>query len=530
MNGKLKNLLFCFDLIGISPHLLIFNEKIYKSKLSCFLSIIIILFSIVFIILALTEYLKYDNPMIVYSKDNNDQTERNIFLKDFILMFQLVDIIDYVTFKFVDKSSYYYEAYYMIVYNNGTLINISLPIENCKLGRNLDNKYKDLVNNNNYGINIEYLYCIDHNYGNLSLFYDPKIGFSYILIYLSLKNDGKHIPENIKSLMITENNIIDHYNKINPIRKSYIYKFSDSYRYSYISKINYNFQFIKYESDEGLMLKKIKELKGVSFSDMTLYSYNSDNHTDVFRRIGSIEFLFNKSNFDSYRRSYKKIQSLLAEIMSVIGLFFEIGRQISYFLCNKTMSFGIIETLFNKSENKRTFLSQHSLNKRNKLSKDIKIENSLIDMSGKKTKTEEKSSIDYLKRSNEVKQSKIKEKNDLAKNESNNKTNQINFGINYFHIIKSFLCCCQDNRTKLINLCNNIINKDLSIERILERFYILDNIYHFLSKKNKDKIKYKINLEFKEINEYIKKINNEIKTRHIFEEEKRKSNSNIGIG
>ena len=46
----------------------------------------------------------------------------------------------------------------------------------------------------------------------------------------------------------------------------------------------------------------------------------------------------NKSNYDNYKRTYKKFQSLLAEIMSVISLLFEIGGQISSIFCEKNMS------------------------------------------------------------------------------------------------------------------------------------------------------------------------------------------------
>jgi len=51
--------------------------------------------------------------------------------------------------------------------------------------------------------------------------------------------------------------------------------------------------------------------------------------------IGTIEFGINKSNFDNYKRSYQRLQSLLAEIISVINLLFEVGRQISNILGGK---------------------------------------------------------------------------------------------------------------------------------------------------------------------------------------------------
>ena len=526
MIEKLKLYIYSFDLIGISPQLLIFNEKRYKSKLSLIISIIIILFSIFFAIFSLNEYLKYNNPSIVYSKDNDEKTGRNILLKDFILMFQLVKIINNVNFNFIDIPAIYFKAYYIVVYNNGTLSTIPIPIENCKLGVNFGLEYEELVNHNSYGRNIEHFYCLDHNYQNYSLFYDTNIGFSYILIDTIMENDGEDIPDNLKSIIITENNIVDHYNKANPIRKSYIYKFSDSYTSRQFSKINYNFQYIDYVSDEGLLFKNSKKLKGMYFSDMTLYSYNIAQNSENAFRIGSIEFLFNKSNYDNYRRSYQKLQSLLAEVMSVISLLLEIGRQISYIFCGRKMSCNIIEKIFNKNGNKRYLLSHQNFSRNKLLSKELKNEISLSHRDKVKHKIYEKNSIDVLKNTDEIKQNKPKENGFNKIKESNKGINQIRFRVNYFHVLKSYLCCFKDDKSKLINICHNIINNDISIERILERIYNLEKIFYILSKKDKDKMKLKINHEFKEINEYIKKMNNNINKKTSFIDEKDKIDSN----
>ena len=59
-------------------------------------------------------------------------------------------------------------------------------------------------------------------------------------------------------------------------------------------------------------------------------------------QIGTISFALNKSNYDLYRRSYKKLQTLLAEIMSIVSILFEIGRQIVAFINEKKMNVDII--------------------------------------------------------------------------------------------------------------------------------------------------------------------------------------------
>ena len=71
MIENLKSFMYLFDLIGKSPQLLIFNNYRNKSILSFLFSFIIILISIAFSIFSILEYLKYKNPSITYSKDND---------------------------------------------------------------------------------------------------------------------------------------------------------------------------------------------------------------------------------------------------------------------------------------------------------------------------------------------------------------------------------------------------------------------------------------------------------------------------
>ena len=93
-----------------------------------------------------------------------------------------------------------------------------------------------------------------------------------------MKNNSIETPENLQNLIISENNIIEHYNKNNPIRKSYIYQVTQGYSSSEFTTISYDLQYIKYESDEGLFYKQSKVLNGVSFSDMTFYRSKKNSY------------------------------------------------------------------------------------------------------------------------------------------------------------------------------------------------------------------------------------------------------------
>ena len=92
---------------------------------------------------------------------------------------------------------------------------------------------------------------------------------------------------------------------------------------------------------------------------MISYRYNEEGYdlNNNFEKsnntvIGAIVFRINQSYYDSYKRVYQRLQSLLAEIMSVVNLLFEIGRQLSNILCNKKMTKDIIEHLLNKNKRK----------------------------------------------------------------------------------------------------------------------------------------------------------------------------------
>jgi len=76
----------------------------------------------------------------------------------------------------------------------------------------------------------------------------------------------------------------------------------------------------------------------------------------------------------------------------------------------------------------------------------------------------------------------------------------------FINIIKSFFCI-KDKKLKLINLCNDIVNKDICIERVLKWLYILEKEYNYLIEKDTNKTF--INNDISKIENIIKRINNE---------------------
>ena len=517
MSNGFTSFLNKFDLVGVTPQLLIFNNKRYKSILSSIISILILIFSIGFGIFSFIEYLKFENPSIVYSKDNDQTTKRLIDIKDTLFMFQVVRSDSLST---LDSSIVYFEAEYFIIYDNGTQIKKELNIETCEFGKNVDMKYKGFIRDKDtFHKSLEDFYCISFKNGDISLFYLPNVVNSFINLYTIIKNNDKGItPEKIQTFIVTESDTINHNNKTNPINKNYIYYLTTSYSSSEYTKINYDFQYIKYESDEGLFYRNSKNLTGISFFDMTFYKNVQDDYIleENFKnynesKIGTIIFGINKIYFDNYRRVYQRLQSLLAEIMSVANLFFEIGTQISIILCYKKMNTDIISNILDEEKKGKESTSPHNHNINDILKRN---------MTSSERKIIKQESIDKLN-NNPQYLNKNEKNNAILLNSSKNKIsrtfqfNEQNFEhrtikkVNYFHIIKSFFCF-KDKVSKLINLSHDIINEDLSVERILERFYNLESVSHFYLNEENNKHKIIKNKRFKEVNKYIDGINSEI--------------------
>ena len=64
-------------------------------------------------------------------------------------------------------------------------------------------------------------------------------------------------------------------------------------------------------------------------------------------------FKINKFNYDLYIRKYQKLQSLLADIMSIINLSVTIGKFIAEILLNKVMERDILINIIDNNYNKK---------------------------------------------------------------------------------------------------------------------------------------------------------------------------------
>ena len=134
MGFKSKQILLKCDFIGPIPEFRILDETRYKSIFSSILSILLIIFSIVFVIYSFIEYLN-QNPKIEYYKNNDNSTNKTFLISDSLLMFQ---------FPFICYSNLSVKPTAEIIsFIEGEFKDFTL--EPCELGKNLNLKYKEVI-------------------------------------------------------------------------------------------------------------------------------------------------------------------------------------------------------------------------------------------------------------------------------------------------------------------------------------------------------------------------------------------------
>ena len=236
MAKTFKSILFKLDFIGIIHQLIILNNNIYKSIFSSIFSIIVIIFSAAFGIYSFIEFINQD-PTIDYYKTNDFITNKTIEISDSFIMFQ-IEALDYNNEAITNLS---FES----DYSNDIDLQILLIVEPCQFGKNIDLKYQKLFEDyeKREKETISNYFCINFNNNNISFFHHPNNNgnqnFLRLIIY---SNDYNCNSQSFQLKIITENDIIDHNNKENPIIPYYFYNIIDFFNISEIASLKYDFQ------------------------------------------------------------------------------------------------------------------------------------------------------------------------------------------------------------------------------------------------------------------------------------------------
>ena len=225
----------------------------------------------------------------------------------------------------------------------------------------------------------------------------------------------------------------------------------------------------------------------------------------------------NSFNYDFYKRTYVKFQSFLADVMSLINLIIAISKGITEFLLYKKMNKDIIKYIITDIDIKRNNKGKQVISKKLKLKTIFDIDDNKINKVEKFGKKIEQNQINEEKINSKVNLDIQNNDYVLEIEKENDDKNVIKVmkKLNFINIIKSFLCF-RDKKLKLINLCDNIVNRDICVERILRRLYVLENEYSLIKEGIKNKSF--IDNDISKVKNIIKRISNEtrlqIKSKH----------------
>ena len=243
--------------------------------------------------------------------------------------------------------------------NQYHLKQIKFTVETCELGKNINQKYQEVIEKFEKTENqkISNYFCINYNNTNLTLYSDPSLPHENEN-YLNLEIQSNCENYGLTFSLVTQNDFIDHVNKDNPIVLYYQVNniLLENTKNLYLI---YDYQYIKYESDNGIFFNDKIITSGVGFSSSNLF-----DRIEVGKGIFTIDFRMNFSYYDFYRRSFVKFQSFLADVMSLINLLISICKVLSEFLLNKKMNKDIIRNITTiKYDEKHIFSKGSKLNK-----------------------------------------------------------------------------------------------------------------------------------------------------------------------
>ena len=166
---KIKPLLLKCDFIGFIPQFRIMDDIRYKSIFSSLLSIILIVFFIAFASYSFIEYV-HQIPKIEYYKNNDYGTNKTFTISNSLFMFK------YDFFCSSNNSEEHTLKFALNELKDEKLFEY-IEFEPCELGKNIDIKYKDVIEKfeSIEGDKIDEYFCLNFTGKEFTLYSNPNI-------------------------------------------------------------------------------------------------------------------------------------------------------------------------------------------------------------------------------------------------------------------------------------------------------------------------------------------------------------------
>ena len=501
MNSEsIKNLVLKCDFLGPTPSLTIFKDNSYKSFKSAIISIIGIISIIAFSVYSIYDFFMFNNPSIIYFKDNTLTENMTINLNDLLFMFRLSENISKKLNIKLDGQ---------VNFENGT--KKTIRFEKCELGNNIDRKYEELITkfDTRSELNHTNYYCISKNDSNITIFNDKLEGERYIMISINnyCSNDlSNSYLYNGKSLSyVIQSDSINHFDRNNPLKKDYDLGDTKIFSNSDIIYTVLFLNYIEYESDNGVFFSSNKKYRGIEFynqqdkmprnylnlrrNDKSPFEpyYNIINFESGIDVIGFILLRMNGHSIERYKRIYPKLQSLIADIISTIQLILLIYEFLTNNLYSNKIRVEIIKNILKDYDGGEIKINLEKKNKGDKKVELIKVDNNNKNYKGKNIILPKIKHSAITQSSDRPINENVNKGKIINKKNNNNmlleKMNKINF-CNF--LLYDFSCFCKTKSNinkineiikinKIIEKCNELIDKEASFDNIIYKMLKIDN-------------------------------------------------------
>jgi hypothetical protein len=314
-----------FDILSINTKLYTNGNESLKTKVGGILSIAIIILGITGFLFYLSKIITRSELSVSLNKIYTPESIYYLNTSNSIFAFRIAD-----RFGNVVNDTYYSAVaqnwkYFFTKDENG-INKISYNFDNLKVSRCENIKINSTEFNTVYSkFDVSRHWCLDP--GQIIEIKNPyggSIDYSYINIYFTHcthLGDQCEKPDKIDNYLTSyladiffTSYYVDNYNYDEPLQP-YIYTFSEFSSSAYFKRIFYEIKTLYHISDDGIVLPESKERSKVSFENYKNIIDFRNSNINGGKVLFQFSYIFNTNGFkETYHRSYKKIQNLLAEI------------------------------------------------------------------------------------------------------------------------------------------------------------------------------------------------------------------------
>jgi hypothetical protein len=337
-----------FDNSSFEPRVLINGKERYVTRVGGAMTILGVITCIALAGYFIVDFFERNNINVIYSKESNNVLPVNNLIDKFFV-FHITDVssetgsIDERVVKIVPV---------LIEFKGGQRVGSDIldtkPCTNTTFQQNYTEIFNQTI------ADFSSFNCIDSSKYNLTLFNDINNGAGrYLNIYIArcigTTLDGRPcLPEDEVNETLNQMRIYyeayylthtyDHGNLDSPLIVKpifdYFYMGMDIFRTKMV-----NFRSIIYESDSALIFTDPKSKEGIVFDDVYSYTEYSGINTKSFIKgtFSVVQYNLNGDTADVYRRTYPKLQQLLANIMGVVDVILVVCNIISQYISYQMM-------------------------------------------------------------------------------------------------------------------------------------------------------------------------------------------------